>query len=152
MVADVTDPAQVADAVTLGLQYGPLAAVVSAAGILEPGELHEITDQSWQWHLAVNTTGVLNLLQASAPQLRDHGSIVVVSSNAARVPRVGMAAYAASKAATSALTRCVGLELAHRGIRCNVVEPGSTDTAMQRALWPDVTEGQMAAWGGATQD
>ena len=51
------------------------------------------------------------------------------------MPRMGMAAYAASKAAATMFTKCLGLELARDGIRCNVVSPGSTDTAMQRALW-----------------
>ena len=54
---------------------------------------------------------------------------------------MGMLAYAASKAATSALARCAGLELAARGIRCNVVEPGSTDTPMLHSLWPDEETG-----------
>lgn len=34
-------------------------------------------------------------------------------------------------------TKCLGLELARSGVRCNIVAPGSTDTAMQRALWTD---------------
>jgi 2,3-dihydro-2,3-dihydroxybenzoate dehydrogenase len=34
-------------------------------------------------------------------------------------------------------TRCLGLELARDGVRCNVVAPGSTDTPMQRALWTE---------------
>ena len=48
-----------------------------------------------------------------------------------------MAAYAASKAAATMLIRCLGLELAAAGVRCNVVSPGSTDTAMHEALWAD---------------
>ncbi len=146
---DVSDAAAMAaalDATTAAL--GPLAGLVSAAGILEPGGLAEVTAASWERHLAVNTTGVLHLLQHGAPALVDGGAVVVISSNAARVPRTGMLAYAASKAATSALARCAGLELAARGIRCNVVEPGSTDTAMQRDLWPDAEVGRAAALGG----
>jgi len=60
-----------------------------------------------------------------------------VSSNAARVPRMQMAAYAASKAALTSLIRTAGLELASCGVRCNLVSPGSTDTAMQRGMWAD---------------
>jgi 2,3-dihydro-2,3-dihydroxybenzoate dehydrogenase len=48
-----------------------------------------------------------------------------------------MGVYAASKAAASAVTRSLGLEVAAEGIRCNVVNPGSTDTAMQRDYWGD---------------
>jgi 2,3-dihydro-2,3-dihydroxybenzoate dehydrogenase len=53
------------------------------------------------------------------------------------VPRQGLAAYAASKAAAHMFTRCLGLELAPHGIRCNIVAPGSTLTPMQTALWAD---------------
>lgn len=125
-----------------------LDAVVCAAGILLPGDLTTTTSADWDRQFAVNTTGVLHCLQACATHVRDGGAIVVVSSNAARVSRTGMLAYAASKAATSALTRCVGLELAARGIRCNVVEPGSTDTPMQRRLWPDAELGELLAIHG----
>ena len=34
-------------------------------------------------------------------------------------------------------TRCLGLELAPAGIRCNIVAPGSTLTAMQTGMWAD---------------
>lgn len=48
-----------------------------------------------------------------------------------------MAAYAASKAATTMFMKCLGLELAAYNIRCNLVSPGSTETEMQRLLWAD---------------
>ena len=68
---------------------------------------------------------------------RGRGSIVAVGSNAASAPRTGMAAYAASKAAATQYLRCLALELAPFGVRCNIVSPGSTDTAMQRAFAHD---------------
>lgn len=146
---DVTDPDAVAASVARAAQtHGRPTGVASAAGVLTPGRWNEITRGDWQRHFAVNTTGVLNLLQATLPVLADGGAVAVVSSNAARVPRAGMGAYAASKAATSALVRCIGLEVAERGIRCNVVEPGSTRTAMQRDLWPDPVAGEQTALRG----
>ncbi|GEL94302.1 SDR family NAD(P)-dependent oxidoreductase [Cellulomonas composti] len=145
---DVADESAVHDAIATAHEtLGPLTGLVCAAGVLEPAGL-DVTRASWDRHLAVNATGVLHCLQAASPRLRDGGAVVVVSSNAARVPRTGMLAYAASKAAVSALTRCAGLELAARGIRCNVVEPGSTDTPMQRDLWPDAAEGARRAVEG----
>ena len=48
-----------------------------------------------------------------------------------------MAGYSASKAASSLFTRCLGLELAEYGIRCNVVSPGSTETPMLQSMWED---------------
>ncbi len=129
-------------------EFGRLDRVAQCAGMLVPGGLLEITDQDLLDHLSVNTLGVLHVLQSCARHLDRGGSVVVIGSNAARVPRTGMAAYAASKAAAAALTRCAGLELAAQGIRCNVVEPGSTRTAMQRDLWPDPVAGERAALTG----
>lgn len=149
IVADVANPGDIERAFSQATeQLGTLHAVVSAAGILSPGTLAETSEDSWLRHLAINAGGVFHCLKNAAARLADGASVVVVSSNAARVPRTGMAAYAASKAAASALTRCAGLELAGRGIRCNVIEPGSTDTPMQRDLWPDPQAGQNAAIHG----
>ena len=63
-------------------------------------------------------------------QPRGRGSIITVASNAGRLPRHGMAAYGASKAAAALFTQSLGLELARDGIRCNVVSPGTTRTPM----------------------
>jgi 2,3-dihydro-2,3-dihydroxybenzoate dehydrogenase len=62
-----------------------------------------------------------------------------------------MAAYCASKAASAMFTRCLGLELASYGVRCNVVSPGSTETSMLHALWHDES-GRAATLGGSPAD
>src|SRR5690606_18000740 len=49
--------------------------------------------------------------------------------------RVGMAAYGAAKAAATAFTRSLALQVAPLGVRVNVVSPGSTDTAMLRGMF-----------------
>lgn len=148
VVADVGDRAQMERAFALAAVDGPLAGVVSAAGILVPGGIDDVATDDWERHLAVNAGGVLHCLQGASRHVRDGGAVVVVGSNAARVPRIGMVAYAASKAAAAAATRTAGLELAARGVRCNVVEPGSTDTPMQRSLWPDPEDGLVRAVSG----
>ncbi|WP_335932743.1 2,3-dihydro-2,3-dihydroxybenzoate dehydrogenase [Streptomyces sp. PTD5-9] len=137
---DVTDAAAVRDVVEkVTARHGPLDVLVNVAGILRPGPAAELSDQDWADTFAVNTTGVFHTARAAAPGMaaRGGGSIVTVGSNAAGVPRVHLGAYAASKAAAAMYTKCLGLELARSGVRCNVVAPGSTDTAMQRALWQD---------------
>lgn len=118
---------------------GPIAGLVNVAGILSTPPVVSMTDADWEKTFAVNATGVFNLSRSVARVMipRRNGAIVTVSSNAASVPRQNMAAYAASKAAATHFTRCLGLELAGFGIRCNIVSPGSTDTPMQRALWTD---------------
>ena len=137
-VADVSNAAQV-DAVVAAAEaeLGPIAVLVNVAGILRTGPVVGCSDEDWADSFAVNAGGVFHTSRAVARRMvrRRSGVIVTVSSNAAGVPRAGMAAYAASKAAATHFTKSLGLELAPYGIRCNVVAPGSTDTAMQRAMW-----------------
>ncbi|MFI0371783.1 2,3-dihydro-2,3-dihydroxybenzoate dehydrogenase [Actinomadura sp. 1N219] len=138
--ADVTDVAAV-DATIAAAEdrLGPVDIGVSVAGILRPATVCETSDEDWAATFAVNVTGVFTVLRELARRMtgRRRGALVTVGSNAAGVPRTGMAAYAASKAAATMLTRCLGLEVAGAGVRCNAVSPGSTDTAMMRLLWTD---------------
>ena len=140
LVADLRDAAEVRTAVAhVEARVGPITMLANVAGVLRLGSALDMPDEDWLHCFDVNTHGVFNLSRAVAArmQARRAGSIVTVGSNAASVPRTQMAAYAASKAASHQFTRCLGLELAPAGIRCNIVAPGSTDTAMQRQLWTD---------------
>ncbi|MEV7009486.1 2,3-dihydro-2,3-dihydroxybenzoate dehydrogenase [Streptosporangium sp. NPDC051022] len=135
---DVRDPRAVEETVErVERDLGPIDILVNVAGVLLPGRAEETEDERWRQTFAVNTDGVFHTSRAVARRMapRRRGVIITVGSNAAAVPRIGMAAYAASKAAAAMFTKCLGLELATYGIRCNVVSPGSTDTSMLRALW-----------------
>ncbi|WP_405166316.1 SDR family oxidoreductase [Nocardia sp. NBC_01499] len=135
---DVTDADSVDKAFVAAVErVGPIEAVVHAAGILETGSVAELTGAQWDRCLAVNATGTMNVTRRAAAVLAANGggSIVVVTSNAAGTPRVGMAAYGASKAAARAFAMALGLEVAAAGVRVNMVSPGSTDTPMLRGMW-----------------
>ncbi|QIK10158.1 2,3-dihydro-2,3-dihydroxybenzoate dehydrogenase [Streptomyces sp. ID38640] len=135
---DVTDAAAVEALVAEAEDsLGPLDIAVNVAGILRSSSVEDLTDEDWAATFAVNANGVLHVSRAAARRMtgRGSGSIVTVASNAAGVPRAGMSAYAASKAAAVMFIKCLGLEVAARGVRCNTVSPGSTLTDMQRALW-----------------
>lgn len=139
-VADVSRVAQVEAVVAaVEAQLGPIGILANVAGVLRTGSVLSFSDQDWADTFAVNAGGVFHLSRAVGARManRRSGVIVTVSSNAAGIPRAGMAAYAASKAAATMFTKSLGLELAPYGIRCNVVAPGSTDTPMQRALWSE---------------
>ncbi len=112
-------------------------AFASVAGILRLGAIEALSSADWDDSMRVNVSGPFYLLRELIPHFKaqGQGAVVAVSSNATHVPRMQMAAYSASKAALSSLIRTAGLELAERGVRCNLVSPGSTDTAMQRGMW-----------------
>jgi 2,3-dihydro-2,3-dihydroxybenzoate dehydrogenase len=140
-VVDVRDSRAVDDLVArVERELGPIAVLVNVAGVMRAGPAVGLSDEDWAAVFDVNATGVFRLCRAVAPGMvaRRRGAIVTVSSNAAVVARAQLAAYAAAKAAASHFTRCLGLELAPHGVRCNVVSPGSTDTDMVRAAYgPD---------------
>ncbi len=137
---DVTDSAAVDDLVErVEREWGPIDHGVSMAGVLSTDLVLDTDDATWRRVFDVNTHGVFHVGRAlgRAMAARGRGSIVTVGSNAAGVPRRAMAAYAASKAAAHMFTRCLGLELAPLGVRCNIVAPGSTLTPMQTGMWAD---------------
>ncbi|GAC58905.1 putative 2,3-dihydro-2,3-dihydroxybenzoate dehydrogenase [Gordonia hirsuta DSM 44140 = NBRC 16056] len=128
---DVTDARAVSRAWSAAEQtHGPIDILISAAGVLS---------DDWDQCLAVNATGVRNVLDAALEPMcrRRSGSVVVISSNAAATPRAAMPAYAASKAAATAYTRSVGIDAATCGVRVNIVSPGSTETAMLAGMVHD---------------
>lgn len=151
--ADVQDPAAVEAAVDrVESELGPISILVNVAGVLRTGPALAISDEDWAAVFAVNASGVFHSCRAVGRRManREAGCIVTVASNAAGVPRAEMAAYSASKAAAAHFTRCLGLELAPRGVRCNIVAPGSTDTAMLRSMWID-DQGAQSAIDGSPQ-
>lgn len=150
---DVTRAEEVEPVVeAVEVSLGPVDFLVNAAGVLRLAEARAITDVDWAETFAVNTTGVFHVSRAVVNRMvpRARGAVVTVASNAAHTPRVSMAAYAASKAATTMYTKCLGLEVAKYGIRCNVVAPGSTDTAMLRSMWHD-EDGARDTIGGSLE-
>jgi len=151
---DVRDRAQVLQALEEALgRFDRIDVLVNAAGILHTGALLDMAPQAWEDTFKVNTLGVFHVATAVAAHMRarSKGCIVTVGSNAASTPRLQMGAYAASKAASAQFTKCLGLELAPYGIRCNVVSPGSTDTPMQRALWTSPDSADRVIFGDLTQ-
>ncbi len=138
--ADVTASADVEALVDdVEALVGPLDFLVNAAGVLRLAEARKLTDQEWSTTFAVNTTGVFFVSRAVVNRMvpRRRGAIVTIASNAAGTARTEMSAYAASKAAATMFTKCLGLEVAKFGIRANLVAPGSTDTPMLNSMWTD---------------
>ena len=142
IAADVSSPADAARLVhTTVSRHGGLDIAFNNAGILEAGSLADMDEDAWDRQLAVNLTGVFLAMKHEIAHMRtsDGGVIVNTASNVGahiRLPYLG--AYAASKAAVSALTRAAALEYISAGIRINAISPGPIDTQM--SLLPGETE------------
>ena len=130
---DVSDEESVQDAVqgVIG-QCGRLDVLFANAGIYRGGALTELTLETWQAVLDVNLTGVMLSCQAVAPTMmaQKSGSIVVMSSMAAKTSWAETAAYSAAKTGAIGLVRSVARELGPYNVNCNAVCLGHADTEL----------------------
>ena len=97
------------------------------------GPLADIKETEWSQLVAVNLTGVLLAMKYEIRHMRGAGGGVIVntaSNIGAHQRRAGMAAYAATKAAVSALTRGAALDHIGDGVRINAISPGPLDPVM----------------------
>ncbi|WP_121974173.1 2,3-dihydro-2,3-dihydroxybenzoate dehydrogenase [Acinetobacter stercoris] len=138
-ICDIRDDGQVNQICQNLLRSSPPDYFIHVAGVLHMGGHEEISPEKWRETFAVNLFSPFYFLQHLSPYFKAKmsGNVVVISSNAAHVPRMYMSAYGASKAALTYFTKTVALELASYGVRVNVISPGSTATPMQYQLWKD---------------
>lgn len=127
-VADAGDDDAMAAALSRTTQQsGRIDIVFSNAGHYVHAPLGQTTRATLEEQLSV-VANVFMTIQLALTHLREGASIIVMGSDYATMGPPGGGAYAASKAAVSAMARCMASELSPRGIRVNVVVPGAVDT------------------------
>lgn len=98
---------------------------------------------SFDAQFRTNAFSTILVTQAVLPHVPARGGhIVNVSSSLVYRPRAGLAVYAASKAAVSALTHAFAVELGPRNITVNAVAPALTRTDMTAPI-PDEVKARM---------
>ncbi len=133
--ADVADPASVEAAVaTVVDKFGRLDVVVNNAGLHRGGKVGRLALEDWQAVLDTNLTGSLNVISSAREHLQAGSAIVNVGAVVGFRGFPGDAAYGASKAGLSGLTRALAIELAPKDIRVNLVIPGLVLTEMTGGL------------------
>ncbi|MFB6721618.1 SDR family NAD(P)-dependent oxidoreductase [Kribbella sp. NPDC056345] len=151
----------------LGTAGGPEHAV--AAALAEFGELDllinnvgggegevgagflDFDDATWATVFELNYFATVRVTRAALPSLvRQHGSIVNLSSVGARIPSGGPVPYTTAKAALTALGKALAEEFGPQGVRVNTVSPA----AVRTALWtsPEGYGGQLAKQLGIPQE
>ncbi len=133
LIADVTDPVQVAEAVREAAGDGGLDVCVANAGVSSMEGFLAGASTSWEQVLRVNLLGVMITLQAAAKAMVDAGRggrLLVTASIAGLHGEPGSSAYCASKAGVIGLVKTLAVELAPWSITANAVAPGQIDTAM----------------------
>lgn len=123
--------------------HGRLDGLVNCAGISPSfSRSLALADDVWKSVMDVNLFGTFACARAAGRHLVEAGggSIVNISSVHASAGYERIAAYAASKGGTEALTRVLAVEWAEAGVRVNTVAPGYFETDLSRGLLS-------SAWG-----
>jgi NAD(P)-dependent dehydrogenase (short-subunit alcohol dehydrogenase family) len=132
--ADVSERPQVARMLKETLEsFGRVDILVNNAGVTLHQWMVDTTDEEWERVFGVNIFGCFYCSQLVAREMIQQGSggrIINISSQVASRPIMRRSAYAPSKAALEAFTRCCALELGSHGITVNAVAPGATRTAI----------------------
>lgn len=165
IVADVRDLENMTAAVDrIGVHFGPVDAVLCAAGILGPiGPFTGNALDLWRETIETNLIGVANTLRGVLPVMKERrkGKIIVLAGPGADAGRPNFSAYATAKTAVVRLVESIAPELLESNVQINAFHPGSAYTsatdeilgARDLAGWKEVEAAQQTrANGGPSPD
>ena len=117
-------------------RHGRLDAAVNLAGSIVLKPAHATSSDDWDGVIGTNLRTAFSLVRAAAPAIGSSGggSLVLVSSAAARLGLANHEAIAAAKAGVEGLTRSAAATYASRNVRINAVAPGLVRTPLSERL------------------
>lgn len=144
---DVVSSAEV-DAMLAEAQraFGTVDVMVNNAGITRDATMRTMTEDQFDQVIAVHLKGTWNGTRLAGAIMREQkrGAIVNISSLSGKVGMVGQTNYSAAKAGIVGLSKAAAKELAHHGVRVNVVQPGLIRSAMTEAMPQKAWDQKMA--------
>lgn len=133
MVMDVTKKDQVEELYARAYDtFGKIDVSIQNAGVITVKKLEDLTEDEWNWVLAVNTTGVFLCCQVAAKYMvkQGYGRLINTGSGQSRDGFIYTPHYAASKFGVVGITQSLAKELAKFGITVNAFCPGIIATPM----------------------
>lgn len=116
--------------------FGSIDIMVNNAGITRDATMRKMTEEHFDQVIDVHLKGCWNGTRIAAGVMRENGggSIINLSSISAKVGFIGQSNYSAAKAGIVGLSKAAAKEVAHLGVRVNVIQPGLIKTAMTEAM------------------
>ena len=135
----IADPADRAALVDAAAAKGDISVLVNVAGVAprERRDILEMTEESYDYVMGINTKGTLFLTQLVANRMIRQGkggAIVNISSCSAYTSSTSRGEYCISKAGVSMITKLFADRLASEGITVNEICPGIIETGMTAAV------------------
>lgn len=119
--------------------FGKLDLLVNNAGITADGLFLRMKDEDWDKVIDINLSAAMRLTRQITRGMlkRKYGRIIFISSIVGHTGNAGQSNYSASKSGLIGLTKSIALEVAGRGITCNLIAPGFISSPMTDKLTED---------------
>ncbi len=113
-------------------EYGQIDVLVNNAGINMKKDFLEVTDADFETVIRTNQQATFALSREFSRNMveRGNGSIILISSMAAKYGIPKVISYTAAKSAIEGMTRAMAVDLSPLGIRVNCIAPGFIETDM----------------------
>ena len=116
--------------------FGQIDVLINNAGITADNLFLRMKDEDWDNVININLSASMRLTRQIIKGMlkRKFGRIIFISSVVGYTGNPGQTNYSASKSALVGLTKSIALEVAARGITCNLIAPGFISTPMTDKL------------------
>src|SRR5437879_3140069 len=118
-------------------RFGRLNVLVNNAGTLHVSTVEGISEEEWDWVMAVNVKGPFLMSRAALPEFRKcaGGAIVNIGSVLGLVAMKDRAAYCASKGGVTMLTKAMAIDHGDENIRVNCICPSIVEAELVKGLF-----------------
>jgi len=115
--------------------HGPLNGAANCVGSLVLKPAHLLSEEDWDAAISTNLKSAFAVVRSAATTMTQQGgSIVLLSSAAARIGIANHEAISAAKAGIEGLALAASATYASKGIRVNCVAPGMTRTPLSAKM------------------
>jgi len=119
--------------------FGQIDVLINNAGVTADNLFMRMKDEDWEKVININLTAAMRLTRQVIRGMikKRFGRVIFISSVVGYTGNAGQTNYSASKSALVGLTKSLALEVASRGITCNLIAPGFISTPMTDKLSDD---------------